>query len=112
MAQQPQEPDQDMKNIVIENLQMNSMRYNRFQTVLYIVGGTICGILGLTDLSGLLFYMALSVVVASLITIRMKFNTKLYANISFFKMLLQATTSHLLSFILFWTMSYALVYIY
>jgi ER membrane protein complex subunit 6 len=104
--------EEEMRNIVMENLQMNSMKFSRFQTVLYIVGGVMCGILGLTDLLGLLFYLALSAVIALFIVVKMKFNTKLYANSTPMSILIQGASSHALSFVLFWTMTYALVYIY
>ncbi len=104
--------EEEMRNLVGENLQTNMMKYNRFETVLYIVGGIICGILGLTDLYGAIFYAVLSCIVALFIVMKMKFNTKLYANTTPMSLLLQGASNHALSFVLFWTMTYALVYIY
>ncbi len=113
--QQPQQQQQDaeeMKNVAMDLLQMNKMKYSRFETVMYIAGGCIAGVLGLTNFYGLLFYIVLSCLVSFFIMLKMKFNTKLYANTTPLSIILQGASSQAMSFVLFWSMAYALVYIY
>lgn len=100
------------KHIVIESLMGNTRKIDVFQTVLFIIGGISCGTLGLTSLNGLVFFLFVSVAVALGIPTKMNFDTMLYANTSLVNLWIQGISSHVLSFVLFWTLSYALVYIY
>lgn len=108
----PQQDPEELKNFSIESLQINMRRANTFQTVIQIVGGIIAGVLGLTSWEGMMFFLGVSILITLALLIKMKFDPKVYLNMSSFNLFIQCSSNHVLSFILFWTMSYALVYIY
>jgi hypothetical protein len=79
---------------------------------MYIVGGIVAGILGLTGLQGLvvaLFTAALSTLALS---VKMGFDVLTYTNNSPLSFMLSGAQANSMSFLLFWTLSYALVHIY
>lgn len=112
MNQAPPSSGDEDKPLMLDVLFVNNRKIDVVQTIMFIIGGIACGTLGLTSLRGLLFFLFVSILIALGIAARMGFKIALYANMSFFSLLLQGITSHILSFVLFWTLSYALVYIY
>lgn len=100
------------KLISMENMMRNMQQIDRVKQVLCIVGGIICGILGLTGLNGLLFFIALTAVSTIALLAKMKFKLKEYTNLSLFQFVSGGVSSTAMSFVLFWTLSFALVYIY
>jgi hypothetical protein len=104
----------DSKNekISLEQLMKNNQQIDKFQTVLYISGGIISGVLGLTGLSGLLLYIALAVVISVVLMIRMGFSLSKYTDASLLGLASNGLTNYAMSFVLFWTLAYALVHIY
>ena len=103
---------EEPKQLIVEAIQLNMRKIDTFQTVLFIVGGTACGILGLTSGSGLFFFLLFSTVIAAAIATSTRFQVPTYTNSSFISLWIQGISNHALSFILFWTLAYALVYIY
>lgn len=93
-------------------LQRNMQQIDAAHTVTYIIGGIIAGVLGLTGFEGLLILLVVAGFSAVLFTVKTKFNVKGYTNISLFDLVKLGISSHLMSFILFWTLTYALVHIY
>eukprot|EP01035_Chromulina_nebulosa_P016972 gene16972-22468_t len=102
----------DERTIIIESLQSNLRQIDIYETILYIAGGSISGIFGLTNLSGLLFLLLISLLISLGVLLKSGFNVKEYTNNSIVNVWIQALTSHILTFVLFWTLCYALVYIY
>jgi len=107
-----QEQQNEGKRINVELLQKNSRQIELARIVLYMAAGLICGVLGLTGLNGFLFYLGSSCVIAGSIAVLMSFDTKRYTNESMFSLILSGLTSQIMSFIMFWTLSYSLTHIY
>ncbi len=111
-------PNQTQENIPGKNvvsgdaLMYNMKQLDLFNIVMYLTGGTLAGILGLTSLYGLYLFIAVSVVVHLGLLVRMKFDTKLYTTSSIFGLLSSALSAQALTYILFWTFAFALIHIY
>ena len=105
---------QDSKNekMSMELLMKNNQQLDKFQTVIYIVGGIISGILGLTGLEGLALYVALAIVASVALLLRMQFKVDKYTDASLIGLATNGLTTYAMSFVLFWTFAYALVHIY
>lgn len=95
-----------------ENLMFNMRQVERYRTIMFIFGGVVTGTLGLTSLHGLLALIALGLLNSTLLNIKMEFNVLKYTNLSNLQFFLTGIQTNLMSFILFWTLFYALVYIY
>lgn len=106
----PQDPNE--AKVSMEMLSFNMRKIDSALTVFYIVIGIIAGILGLTSLKGLLFYVFMSVVSTLAILLKMKFNISSYTVMSMHGLLFHGMSSQAMSFVLFWTLAYALVHIY
>jgi hypothetical protein len=108
------EPAQEPKNekISMEQLMKNNQQIDKFQTVLYISGGIISGVLGLTGLKGLFLYIALAVVISIALLVRSKFALGKYTEASLLGLASNGLSNYAMSFVLFWTLAYALVHIY
>lgn len=98
--------------VLMEAMMGNGNQISRTRVLMCIVSGIICGILGLTSLHGLLFFIASSITTDLAIITKMKFNLKEYTNASFIQFFLDGFSSTAMSFILFWTLAFAVVYIY
>lgn len=96
----------------MEALMINGAQIGRVRVLMCIVSGIICGILGLTGLQGLLFFIVSSFLTDIGLIGKMKFNLKEYTNAPVYQFLLEGLSSTAMSFILFWTLSFAVVYIY
>jgi hypothetical protein len=108
------EPAPETKNekISMEQLMKNNQQIDKFQTVLYISGGIISGVLGLTGLKGLFLYMALAVVISIALLIRSNLALGKYTESSLLGLASNGLSNYAMSFVLFWTLAYALVHIY
>ena len=95
-----------------ENLMFNMRQVERYRTIMFIIGGVVTGTLGLTSLHGLLALVILGLLSSILLNMKMGFNVLKYTNLSNVQFFLTGIQSNLMSFILFWTLFYALVYIY
>jgi len=98
--------------ISMENLGYNLSKIDTVNTVLFIVGGVICGILGLKSLNGFLFFMFVSVVISICHLFAMKFSLEQYCNMNFLSFTIFGMKNHAMSFVLFWILVYALIHIY
>ena len=105
---------QESKNekVSMEMLVKNNQQIDKFQTVIYIVGGIISGILGLTGLRGLILYLALAAIISVALLIKMKFKVSKYTDATLFGLTSNGLSNYSMSFVLFWTLTYALVHIY
>ena len=93
----------------MEAWQKNVSQIDLLRTVMALTMGALSGILGLTSLRGLLFYVAASVVVGVATAIPMGFDTKMYTNASLPNLILQSLQGQAMTFIMSWTLTYALV---
>jgi hypothetical protein len=82
------------------------------RTLLTLVAGGCAGILGLTGLEGAVMYLVVYFVASAILLVFMKFDSKLYTNLSPFAFITQGMDKYGLSFVLFWTLLYGLVHIY
>ena len=98
----------------MESMSLNMRQIIGFRTVLFLVGGIACGVLGLTNILGLLFYLFIGVLGSFTLLLKMGFDAKRFTASSAINFLMSdlANMNHGMSFILFWTLAYALVYIY
>ena len=103
---------EEQKRIAFDYLMSNMKQIDLFQTVIYMVGGIVSGIFGLTGLNGLFLFILLSIISVSSLLIWMKFDHSNYLNISVVDLTLMGVNNQVMSFVLFWTLSYALVHIY
>ena len=96
-----------------ENLGNNQKIVQYSRTFLSIIAGCVTGVLGLTGSQGFLCYTVLYALISLALFMRMKFDLSGHLpgnNLPGF--LLDGITGQALSFLLFWTLSYALVHIY
>ena len=103
--------DGDLK-ISMESLILNGNQISRLRSLQCIVCGIICGILGLTGLHGLMFFIGASFLTDLTVLAKMKFHVKEYTNTSLLQFLIEGLSFTSMSFVLFWTLSFAIVYIY
>ena len=98
----------------MESMGFNMRQIINFKTVLFIVGGIMCGVLGLTNSLGLLFYLFVGVLGSCCLLLQMGLDAKRFTATSPANFLVSdlMNPNHVMSFILFWTLAYALVYIY
>ena len=104
--------DEDSKYIIMEALSSNMSQIEFARSFLSVVGGCVAGILNATNLRGLFMFISIYMTIVIGIAIRLGFDFKLYANNTFFGFMMSDLSKHGLSFVLFWTLTYTLVYIY
>jgi hypothetical protein len=95
-----------------EAMDQNLRQIHMAKAVIYILGGLICGVLGFTGLYGLLFYMGITAIVTLAIMAKMGFQLKKYTSTTATNFAISGVFNHVLSFIMWWTLAFALVYIY
>lgn len=83
-----------------------------FRSFLCIIGGVITGILGCTGFHGFLSFVILYLSLAVSIGLKINFDFKSYMHSTLTSFLFTDLQKNGLSFILFWTLTYALIYIY
>lgn len=105
-------PDEDITKISIDILQKNMSQIDIARTFLCIIGGIVAGILRCTSLSGLICFIALYISITLTLSMKISHDWKQYLNTSWVNFILSDLQKNILSFILFWTLTYALVYIY
>ena len=99
-------------------IDFNSLRYNldtidSTRSVMGIVSGCVAGICGLTGLEGLVCFVFLHLLVLSLLwAVKMNFSLYSYTRQSWFNYATANIQQSALSFTLFWTLFYGLVYLY
>ena len=94
-------------------LQRNIQRIDKIRAVMGIASGCVAGIIGLTGLEGLICFLFLHTAICVLIwSIKMDFNLKSYTKMSWWTYWSGNLQQYALSFTLFWTLFYGLVYLY
>ena len=105
---------EEEKTINIEALQSNSSGINYVRALMAIVAGVAAGILGLTGSKGFLLYFAVHLLVSVALMIKMNFNVQEYLTpgLSPFWFAVDGIGGQGLSFVMFWTLSFAIVHIF
>mmetsp|Transcript_439 Transcript_439/g.575 ORF Transcript_439/g.575 Transcript_439/m.575 type:complete len:127 (-) Transcript_439:169-549(-) len=99
----------------IFNLQaqsFNNKKIDEVKTFMGIVNGCFAGICGFQGLQGLLCFLLLDFIVSVAILAKMKFNFKKYSRETFVSFITAHMQKNGLSFALFWTLFYGLVYLF
>ena len=107
-----QQDEDEAKYIIVETLMLNMKQMELARSFLCLVGGCLAGILNATNVRGLLVFLMLYLFIVLGLSVKMGFDFRNYANSTFFGFLSNDISKHALSFVLFWTLTYALVYIY
>uniref|UniRef100_A0A0G4FW70 ER membrane protein complex subunit 6 n=1 Tax=Chromera velia CCMP2878 TaxID=1169474 RepID=A0A0G4FW70_9ALVE len=94
----------------------SSLAYNRrilsyCRNYAAIVGGVAAGLCGATSLQGVLFFLVSALLMSGVLLVRMGFNFKPYF-LTMHEVVGGQLFAGLLSFILFWTLVYDIVYIF
>lgn len=110
----PAVQDTDEKDVVdITSLRYNLERVDTIRSVMGIASGCVAGICGLTGLQGLGCFVILHVLVLFLICgLKMEFKLYSYTRQRWWTYLTANLQQSALSFTLFWTLFYGLVYLY
>lgn len=104
--------EEENNKISLESLHSNMNQIDISRTFLCIIGGIVAGILKCTNLNGLLCFIIIYTIITILLGLKIKNDFKQYLNCTMFNFLTSDLQKNMLSFILFWTLTYALVYIY
>jgi hypothetical protein len=107
--------DGDVEFFNQENLMKNMKMVTYVRTLVVIAGGVITGILGYTGLAGFLCYLLVFTTGSLALLSKMGFNPSQYTSSgSLFAFVFDGVFSQqlTLSFLLFWTLFFALVHIY
>jgi hypothetical protein len=104
--------DEENKYVSVDLLRRNMSQIEVAKSLISIMGGVAAGVLGCTGPQGLLVYAGVSVATTAALSMRMGGQMKAYTNSTFLGFMTGDLQKSSLSFVLFWTLSYALVYIY
>eukprot|EP00826_Nyctotherus_ovalis_P014618 TRINITY_DN14089_c0_g1_i7.p2 TRINITY_DN14089_c0_g1~~TRINITY_DN14089_c0_g1_i7.p2 ORF type:complete len:116 (+),score=35.39 TRINITY_DN14089_c0_g1_i7:87-434(+) len=99
------------ESLAPEIIMLNSRNLHNCFVLTAICGGMVAGILGLTGLEGLYFYLVMFVLGMLAVLVRLKFSPSPYFR-SFGQTVVGELTAHILSYLLFWVIFHNLVNIY
>mmetsp|Transcript_4364 Transcript_4364/g.12201 ORF Transcript_4364/g.12201 Transcript_4364/m.12201 type:complete len:127 (-) Transcript_4364:1397-1777(-) len=100
----------DVFDMQAANLNMKKM--DTVRSFMGIVSGCVAGVLGLTGLSGLVCFLILHLTVSFAILAKMKFHLHTYSRQPMIAFLSADLQKCALSFMLFWTLFYGIVYLF
>mmetsp|Transcript_25463 Transcript_25463/g.31371 ORF Transcript_25463/g.31371 Transcript_25463/m.31371 type:complete len:126 (+) Transcript_25463:101-478(+) len=102
-----------------ETCDMHAMMYNiskmdKIRSFMGIISGCCSGILGLTNLMGLIFFIACHLVVNGMIFLQIKCDLEKYRGkrCTLIGFVMEGFQNCAMSFMLFWTLFYGLVYLF
>mmetsp|Transcript_6345 Transcript_6345/g.14086 ORF Transcript_6345/g.14086 Transcript_6345/m.14086 type:complete len:130 (-) Transcript_6345:178-567(-) len=91
----------------------NLMKMDNIRSFMGIVSGCVAGVCGLTGLAGLACFIVLHLTVSlSILSFKMKFDLHSYSRESMIAFLLAGFQQCAMSFMLFWTLFFGLVYLF
>lgn len=93
-------------------LQANAQAIGFVRTALAIIAGIVAGVLGLTNLWGFVAYGAMYAVGSVAMLMRMQFDLERYFVGTAGSFVMGGIMGQLVTFLLFWTLAYALVHLY
>jgi hypothetical protein len=104
-------PPQDAHKFVQAHVQHNGRQLQYIRSCFAAIAGSAAGILGLTNLSGFLFYALCWIVLSVLLLSRTSGGSKYFMN-GYKDIVFNGAVGGLLSFVLFHTLLYGLVHLY
>ena len=106
--------NEEEKTINMEALQANAMGIGYVRALMAIIAGIAAGILGLTGSKGFLLYIAVHLITSVILLARMKFDVSEYLTpgLSALWFAVDGLGGQGLSFVMFWTLSFAMVHIF
>lgn len=114
-ASQPgQNPDGETTEVFDFHAQQNNIRkMESIRAFMGIVNGCCAGILGLTNLKGIMFFVGMHLVVSVCLLMRIGGNLeKFRKGIGMAGFMMEGLQSSFMSYMLFWTLFYGLVYLF
>lgn len=90
-------------------LMQNHQKANYIRLVVLIVCGCLTGVAGITGIAGFAVFVAAHLVCSLVVGAMSNFNTMAYLRLSLAKSFYRPVMDQLVTFILFWTLFYALV---
>ena len=90
----------------------NAKAIDRIRSFMGIVSGCVAGILGLTGLEGLVCFLVLHLTVSIALLAKMNFDLRAYSRQSLVAFLTADLQKCGMSFVLFWTLFYGLVFLF
>eukprot|EP00250_Pteridium_aquilinum_P027635 c3536_g1_i1 orf=113-478(+) len=102
---------EEMPLFSAENIQHNMRTIYYSRTFLSIIGGVVAGVLGLTSITGFLFYFAIMMATSAGVALKAGLNIERYFD-SWNRITLDGLTAGLMSFVLFWSFAYDIVHIF
>ena len=104
--------DKKGKLVSMDRTAYNMRQIDTFSAIIFITGGIMAGILGLTGMKGLYLFAAITAVQSGALVLKMNFQLSEFSTMTPFAFVSHGAKAHGMSFILFWTLFYALVHIY
>mmetsp|Transcript_24686 Transcript_24686/g.74100 ORF Transcript_24686/g.74100 Transcript_24686/m.74100 type:complete len:113 (-) Transcript_24686:34-372(-) len=108
----PEEETMDKKMINRDNMMWNHSAIDGVRSYLIIFAAVATGIVGATSLQGLACFVGAYVAISLALLLRMRGDSERYMDLGVAHMVLGGAGGYALSFVLFWTLAYALVHIY
>ena len=106
------ERQREGERIFMDAWQKNMSQIDLVRTVLALVAGALSGIMGLTQWSGLISYVCVSVITGLATAVPMGFEVKKYTNTSLLGLVVQGMQGQAMTFIMTWTLVYSVVYLF
>ena len=113
LATKPAPPTRSAKNLFDRDAMAHNLNaVDGCRSYLTLFGAVGAGVVGATGLRGLLFFVGTYVLGSFALLTRMRCNPTDYTSESLVKFVITGAPGYALSFVLFWTLAYALVHIY
>lgn len=112
-ANQNQNNGESADKVIAQDSMMNNMRQiDTLRALMMIASGCASGIVQCVNHEGFIWFAVTYILSAVAIGMTIQFDFKTYVNMTFLQFLVHDASRHVMSFVLFWTLAYALVYIY
>lgn len=100
------------KIISQEAMMSNMNQIDSLRSVTMIAGGILAGVIQCVGYKGFLCFIVIYALTTVAVGCTISFNFQRYLNMTLTNFAMHDVNKHAMSFVLFWTLSYALVYIY
>ena len=112
MQPQVEDPANAGKIISQEAMMVNMNQIDTMRSVSMVAGGILAGTVQSVGYKGFMCFAAVYLLVTFCVGVVIGFNFQRYTNMSLLSFAVHDINKHVMSFVLFWTLSYALIYIY
>ena len=108
------DPNEQYDKVILstESMMMNMNQIDTLRSVMMIAGGILAGVAECVGLQGFICFILLYICTTISVGAMLKFDFLTYLNMSFLEFAVMDASKHIMSFVLFWTLAYALIYIY